>query len=106
MMQFWGDLAQDIRYAWRMMAANPLFTVMATLSLALGIGANTAIYSFMDAILMRSLPVGDPASLIVMSWHAKPITPGRASSESTMHSMDGSTFSFPGGMEARIFPYP
>jgi hypothetical protein len=50
-----GQFVQDLRYAVRMMAANPLFTAMATLSLALGIGANTAIYSFMDAILMRAL---------------------------------------------------
>ena len=54
---FWEQLAQDIRYGLRAMAANPLFTAMAVLSLALGIGANTAIYSFMDAILLRSLPV-------------------------------------------------
>src|SRR5216684_8383401 len=50
---FWEQLTQDIRYGLRTMAANPLFTAMATLSLALGIGANTAIYSFMDAILLR-----------------------------------------------------
>jgi len=51
----WEQLFQDLRYALRMMAAQPLFTAMATLSLALGIGANTAIYSFMDAILLRAL---------------------------------------------------
>jgi hypothetical protein len=48
---------QDIGYALRSMAGNPLFASIAVLSLALGIGANTAIYSFMEAILMRSLPV-------------------------------------------------
>ena len=42
---------------------------MAILSLALGIGANTAIYSFMDSILLRSLPVPDPESLVMLSWH-------------------------------------
>ena len=42
-----------MRYAFRMMAANRLFTALVVLCLALGIGANTAIYSFMDALLMR-----------------------------------------------------
>ena len=72
----WGwtileQLGQDLRYALRTMAANRLFTVLAVLSLALGIGANTAIYSFMDSILLRSLPVSDPESLVVLNWHAK-----------------------------------
>ena len=48
--------------------------VFAILSLALGIGANTAIYSFMDAILLRSLPIADPDSLVVMSWRSKPFS--------------------------------
>src|SRR5215217_3875105 len=100
MMQFWGDLAQDIRYAWRMMAANPLFTVMATLSLALGIGANTAIYSFMDAILMRSLPVPNPESLLVINWHSKR-KPGVA------QNFNGSTYQDPKtGYTSGNFPYP
>jgi predicted permease len=65
--------AQDVRYALRAMAASPLFTATAALSLALGIGANTAIYSFMNAILLRSLPVQKPADLAILNWHA----PGR-----------------------------
>ena len=72
---FLEQAAQDIRYALRTMAANPLFTATAALSLALGIGANTAIYSFMDAILMRSLPVANPHQLAVLKWHA-PRRPG------------------------------
>ncbi len=61
----WGwtlleQFGQDLRYAFRTMGANRLFTALAVMSLALGIGANTAIYSFMDAILLRSLPVADP----------------------------------------------
>src|SRR2546423_384137 len=56
----WGwtiveQLGQDLRYAVRTMAANRLFTLLTVSSLALGIGANTAIYSFMDSILLRSL---------------------------------------------------
>jgi macrolide transport system ATP-binding/permease protein len=68
---FWEQLMQDVRYGLRTMAANPLFTAMAALSLALGIGANTAIYSFMDAILLRSLPVQHPEQLVVLNWRAK-----------------------------------
>src|SRR5260370_18296512 len=62
---------QDLRYGLRTMARQPLFTLMAALSLALGIGANTAIYSFIDAILLRALPVQDPQSLMVVKWHSK-----------------------------------
>ena len=39
--------------------------------MALGIGANTAIYSFLDSLLLSSLPVSDPASLVVINWHSK-----------------------------------
>ena len=67
---FLEQIAQDVRYALRAMAANPLFTATAVLSLALGIGANTAIYSFMDAILLRALPVSRPEQLAVAEWHA------------------------------------
>src|SRR5579863_3103557 len=68
---FLEQLAQDLRYALRAMAANPLFTATAVLSLALGIGANTAIYSFMDAIMMRALPVAHPEQLVVAGWHSQ-----------------------------------
>ena len=81
----WGwtileQLSQDLRYAFRAIAANRLFSLLAILSLALGIGANTAIYSFMDSILLRSLPVPDPESLVVLNWRAQPaISVSRAS---------------------------
>src|SRR5438445_10202433 len=73
----WGwttleQVGQDLRYAFRTMGANRLFTTLVVLCLALGIGANTAIYSFMDSILLRALPVTDPESLVVLNWHAKP----------------------------------
>ena len=84
MRMFWEQVVQDLRYAVRMMAAHPLFTGMAALSLALGIGANTAIYSFMDAILMRALPVRDPDSLVVLNWHSKGHPP-------VAHSFSGSS---------------
>src|ERR1035438_5354147 len=62
---------QDLRYGLRMMTANPLFTAMAALSLALGIGANTAIYGFLDSIVMRALPVQHPEQLTVIHWQSK-----------------------------------
>src|SRR6266540_2216801 len=65
------QLAQDLRYGMRMLAANKAFSALAILSLALGIGANTAIFSFMDAMLMRSLPVPNPQSLVTLAWHTK-----------------------------------
>src|SRR5260370_27587220 len=72
---FAEQFAQDVRYALRMAAANRLFTAMAVLSLALGIGANTAIYSFMDAILLRALPVRHPEELVVLKWRSKSYPP-------------------------------
>src|SRR5437016_2017579 len=68
---FWEQFLQDVRYAVRTMSANKTFSALAILSLALGIGANTAIFSFMDAILMRSLPVRDPKSSVLLSWHTQ-----------------------------------
>ena len=79
------QLAQDVRYAFRAMAANRLFATMAVLSLALGIGANTAIYSFMDAVMLRALPVRHPEDLVLLNWTAK----GRAP---VVHSLRGSNF--------------
>jgi hypothetical protein len=64
------QFAQDVRYALRTMLVNKLFTVLAVISLALGIGANTAIYSFLDAILLRPLPVEDPKSLVLLNWQS------------------------------------
>src|SRR3981081_4748779 len=57
--RFWSELGQDVRYGCRTMTANKAFSALAVLLLALGIGANTAIYSFMESILLRSLRVAD-----------------------------------------------
>src|SRR6476646_927342 len=72
MTQFWSELGQDIRYGCRTMTANKAFSALAVLSLALGIGANTTIYSLMESILLRSLPVADPESLVVLNWRSRP----------------------------------
>jgi predicted permease len=99
------QLAQDVRYGLRGMFKNRLFTALAALSLALGIGANTVIYSFMDSILMRSLPVADPSSLIVVKWRSGPVNFGNGR-QFVLRSIDGRTDRDPAGLSAAIFPFP
>lgn len=61
---WFGTVLLDLRFALRTMRKSPAFTATAILTLALGIGANTAIFQLLDAVRLRSLPVKDPASLV------------------------------------------
>jgi predicted permease len=81
-------MAHDLRYAIRTLLRSPLFTAVAVLSLALGIGANTSIFSLLDQVLYRSLPVRDPRALVV--FHVDDHSSGDSSADNSQ-----SVFSYP-----------
>jgi predicted permease len=73
------DLGKDLQFALRGMRRSPGFTAVAVLSLALGIGANTAIFTLIDAVMLRSLPVRDPARLVLATRVREDGSPGTVS---------------------------
>ncbi|MBI1897095.1 MAG: ABC transporter permease [Acidobacteria bacterium] len=107
MTRFLSELGQDVRYGCRTMTTNKAFSALAVLSLALGIGANTAIFSLMESILLRSLPVDDPESLVVLNWHSRPPQNANKEWEHVVHGIQGRFWpGDKGALVTGIFPYP
>ena len=80
-----AHLGQDVRYGARQLRRNPGFTIVAALSLALGIGANTAIFTLFDQVLLRLLPLKNPQELVQIQWRG----------ERNAASIGGGTVSYP-----------
>ena len=75
-----NGLLPDLRYALRQLRKSPGFTAVAVLTLALGIGANTAIFNLINSIMLRTLAVKDPQRLVLLQWKAKSVPQTKGSS--------------------------
>lgn len=73
---WFDDLWKDVRYALRLLARHPLSSAAAIVSLALGIGANVAIFTAYEAVLLRTLPVSRPGELVGLAWRDPRIANG------------------------------
>ena len=87
-MRFIDTLLQDIRYGLRMLAKNPGFTAVAVVTLALGIGANTAIFTLINAVLLQSLPLKNPGQLVLFY-------DGAATGTNTSNGIPNDIYSYP-----------
>ena len=97
----WGwrwleNLYEDLRYGIRSLLKNKGFAIVAILTLALGIGANTAIFSLIDAALLRAIPVRDASQVVVVQWHAHK-APNHRSASSYGDCQDGPQGATAGG---------
>jgi predicted permease len=92
-------LGRDLRYALRMLRRAPVFALVAVLSLAIGIAANASVYSLVDAVSLRWLPVRDPGRLITLYWAAHRWRPDSSHSTADFHDASGrlvdTSFSYP-----------
>src|SRR5690348_14105081 len=97
MMESIENVLQDIRYSLRGLRRAPAFTAIAALSLALGIGANGAIFSLADALLLRPLPVPEPSAVVTVSTDPPDVSAGAgAVSYPDYRDLRGKTNSFAG----------
>ncbi|RPJ85540.1 MAG: hypothetical protein EHM13_00720, partial [Acidobacteria bacterium] len=95
------DVGRDFRYALRLLRRSPAFSITAVASLALGIGANTAVFTVIDAVLLKMLPVGRPQELVLLRWA---VPEGRGPSGA--HWIDGSSWREGGRLVGTSFSYP
>ena len=83
---FFANVWRDVRYGTRQLWKTPVFTIVCILTLALGVGANTAVFSVMHAVLMKMLPVQDPKRLVLLHVDARPSGTGDSGDGSTSFS--------------------